>query len=111
MKISCDVIRDLLPLYAEGMISRDTRVLIAEHMKKCPVCKRYLRSLQTKDANSGMHRRTGDYSFVAKRLRTKRMTTQTAVGLVILTLLGYAVYKNFIDDKREAEVKMADLKF
>lgn len=105
MKISCDVIRDLLPLYAEGMISRDTRALIAEHMKSCPVCKRYLRSLQTKETIGGMHRRTGDYTFVAKRLRTKRMTTQTAVGIVILTLLGYAVYKNYMEDRKDAEIK------
>ena len=38
MKISCDVIRDLLPLYFEGVVSRDTGALIAAHIKECPVC-------------------------------------------------------------------------
>ena len=46
MKISCDVIRDLLPLYAEDMVSRDSRVLVETHLGDCPECKAALEALR-----------------------------------------------------------------
>lgn len=38
MKISCNVIRDLLPLYYENIASDETRDLVEEHCKECPQC-------------------------------------------------------------------------
>ena len=36
--ISCDVIQDLLPLYADGQLSNASKQLIEEHIQHCPVC-------------------------------------------------------------------------
>ena len=38
MKLSCDVIRDLLPLYADRAASADTAALVEEHLASCPAC-------------------------------------------------------------------------
>ena len=46
MKITCDVIEDLLPLYAEGLASDDSRILVEEHLKTCIDCKRQLNAIQ-----------------------------------------------------------------
>lgn len=40
MKISCDVIKDLLPLYIDNVCSDDTRKLIEEHLEECENCKK-----------------------------------------------------------------------
>lgn len=37
-KISCDVIRDLLPLYCDEICSPDTAKLVEEHLKDCQDC-------------------------------------------------------------------------
>lgn len=37
-KITCDVIRDLLPLYCDGVCSRDSRELVREHLEDCREC-------------------------------------------------------------------------
>lgn len=42
MNISCDVIKDLLPLYAEGMTSTDTNTLVEEHLTSCEKCAKEL---------------------------------------------------------------------
>ncbi|MGI6615993.1 MAG: zf-HC2 domain-containing protein [Dethiobacteria bacterium] len=42
MKISCSVIRDILPLYAEDMASEDTRRLVEEHIASCGDCRKQL---------------------------------------------------------------------
>lgn len=36
--ISCEIIRDLLPLYAEEICSEATRELVQEHIKRCNAC-------------------------------------------------------------------------
>ena len=38
MKVSCDVIRDLLPLYTDQAASADTVALVEEHLASCPAC-------------------------------------------------------------------------
>lgn len=42
MEISCDIIRDLLPLYAEDLTSPDSNALIDEHLCTCDECTRQL---------------------------------------------------------------------
>lgn len=42
MKISCNVIRDILPLYAEDLASEDTKQLVDEHLCDCDSCTREL---------------------------------------------------------------------
>ena len=34
MKLSCSVIRDLLPLYAEGMTGAESNALVQEHLQR-----------------------------------------------------------------------------
>lgn len=42
MNISCEVIRDLLPLYHDGVCSDDSRELVSAHLKNCDACSREL---------------------------------------------------------------------
>lgn len=37
-EVSCSVIRDILPLYADDVVSRDTAELVQEHLADCPAC-------------------------------------------------------------------------
>lgn len=34
MKITCNIIEDLLPLYVDDMVSEDSRKLVEEHLKE-----------------------------------------------------------------------------
>jgi len=44
--ISCDVIRDLLPLYVDDVCSETSKRLVVEHVKKCENCRKILESLR-----------------------------------------------------------------
>ncbi len=46
MKISCNIIRDLLPLYAEDLASEDTRALVDEHLHECEDCTNVLNTIK-----------------------------------------------------------------
>ena len=46
MKTECSVVRDLLPLYVENMVSEETAAYIGEHLETCEECKAELESLK-----------------------------------------------------------------
>ena len=46
MKTECSVVRDLLPLYVEDMVSEETAAYIGEHLESCEECKAELESLK-----------------------------------------------------------------
>lgn len=48
MKLNCDIIADLLPLYIDGSCSEGSRLLVEEHIAKCSECKALL-EVMTKD--------------------------------------------------------------
>lgn len=39
-KVTCNVIKDVLPLYVDGILSDDTSRIVAEHLEQCSECKK-----------------------------------------------------------------------
>lgn len=76
MNITCDVIKDLLPLYVEDISSDDTRKLVEEHIASCETCKKELVKLQTPK----------DFSLDAPSLPLKKLQT-TLLKKKYLTIL------------------------
>lgn len=46
MKNNCDIIRDLLPLYVDGVCSQDSAKLVEEHLTDCQSCRELLDKLR-----------------------------------------------------------------
>ena len=38
-KITCNVIKDILPLYIDGVVSEDTQKIVDEHLAECSLCR------------------------------------------------------------------------
>lgn len=49
MKIKCTVIRDILPLYVEKIVSEDTKTLVEEHIRECIDCQKELDEMKAFD--------------------------------------------------------------
>lgn len=49
MRISCDVIRDILPLYAENIASEESEKIVEEHLNSCEKCRKYLDEIKSPD--------------------------------------------------------------
>jgi predicted anti-sigma-YlaC factor YlaD len=45
MKVSCNIIKDLLPLYHDGVCSDDSRAMIDKHILECDSCKTELQAM------------------------------------------------------------------
>ena len=46
MKTNCEIIRDLLPLYADHVTSEASNALVEEHLNECPDCKKELEQMK-----------------------------------------------------------------
>ena len=95
MKLECDVIRDLLPLYAEKLASHASSALVEQHLAACPACRAELERMEKpvpvqpepqpdaplKNIRSSLNRR---------RLRT--MLCSFAAALALAAVLYGAVF-------------------
>ncbi len=46
MKIDCDIIADLMPLYVEEIACEKSRVLIEQHVSECEICAKKLQEMK-----------------------------------------------------------------
>ncbi len=44
--LSCEVVRDLLPSYLDGVASGETKAAVERHMEECPDCRETLRRMK-----------------------------------------------------------------
>lgn len=83
MKVSCNVIRDLLPLYAEKLTSPDSNRLVEAHLTDCPECSRQL-SVMQKAAPMPVEVDTDPLKKIRQVMRKRwALTALTAVLLVV----------------------------
>jgi len=54
MKLDCEVIRDLLPLYADQACSEQSRALVNEHLLDCADCRDMLQKLKENEIENGL---------------------------------------------------------
>ena len=95
MRNECNIIRDVLPLYVEDMVSADTSAFVEEHLEKCAACRGELESMKKR---SGFEpAAAGEEDCGAEPLRTfqkkwtKRnrvMITTTVLVTALVVLLG-----------------------
>lgn len=50
MRNECNIIRDILPLYIDEMVSEDTVSFVEEHLEKCAACRTELENMKAPNA-------------------------------------------------------------
>lgn len=96
MRNECNIIRDILPLYIEGMVSDDTVSFAEEHLAHCPACQAYLAKLKAPteidDRQSSSQAREKEalpLKILIKKLKRKRILTGVISAiLAIVVLIG-----------------------
>ncbi len=49
-KMNCNIIKDILPLYLDDVVSNDTREMVEEHLENCESCRKEKTLLEQKAA-------------------------------------------------------------
>lgn len=88
MKVTCNVIKDILPLYIENMLSDDTRAIVEEHIEQCKECKVYLDGKKTIN-KIPMDTSTFALLKIKSNLHKKRI--QTIILSIMLSVIVVAI--------------------
>ena len=92
MEISCNVIRDLLPLYAEDMVSEDSKKIIETHVCNCAGCSGILAGIR-EEATVPAETEIQGMERVEENIRKhKSLSVATAVLLTVTILVSLFVY-------------------
>ena len=90
MDISCDIIHDLLPLYAEDLVSNDSRKLVDEHLCGCDDCIKVLGNLK-KETRIPVESDPQTLKKVKKTIRRRRILSVMAAVLTLITLASFVM--------------------
>ena len=85
MNISCNVIRDLLPLYAEDLASDDTRTLVEDHLCFCEDCTNVLNGMR-KTTPIPAEGSAESLNKVKKTIRRRRILSVMAAVMTVITI-------------------------
>ncbi len=93
MSRDCNIVRDLLPLYAEKMLSADSVAFVEEHLKECQACRKELESLQQGDSALLSMQDHADEAIPIRKVKKKLSKKKAAAiaAAVVLTLAAAAV--------------------
>lgn len=87
MKNECSIVRDLLPLYAENMLSEDTAEFVEEHINGCAYCRSELETLRTAVPQALPTGEEIPLKPVLKKIKS-RMQIFTAMIIIFGAVLG-----------------------
>ena len=96
MNLPCEVIRDLLPLYRDGVCGETSRHFVSGHLQNCAACRQELAGLEAALAQPAPADEAAALKAVARALEKKRRKVMwrsilAAVLIVALSLGGYAL--------------------
>ena len=83
--LSCEIVRDLLPSYLDGIASGETRAAVERHMAECPDCRETLRRMREPEETPPPEEKEIDYLKTVRR-RSVRKVTAIAALVVLLAM-------------------------
>ena len=89
MKVSCDIIGDLLPLVAENMASEASRKLVEEHIMDCPACREQYERLKKHDSVETAIPQDGEMALgaVKEEIRHRRRNSVLLVACLVFLVV------------------------
>lgn len=89
MKVHCDVIQDLLPLYIDQACSEESRKLVEEHLSECGDCMKMLEMMKNSEIENDLRlERSGVLEYGAREFRKQSAKFGGAVsGLFMVPIL------------------------
>lgn len=93
MKIECNVIRDLIPLYKDEVCSIESKELVEEHLKQCRECREYMEKgdIEIQDANIAIDekKQVADLSRKLKKMVLKKGICGMVISMMIFLTFSF----------------------
>ncbi len=91
--MDCDVIRDLLPLYADEACSEKSRALVNEHLLDCADCREMLRKLRENEIENNLkNEKASVLQYGVRQFRKRTAAVGSAVSGVLIVPILVCLY-------------------
>lgn len=93
MSKECEIIRDLLPLYADDVVSDASREIIEDHLPDCPDCREYLKKLRDSELEGSLKdEKNAVIAYGARRFKRRSAAVGSAVsGVFMVPILLFLI--------------------
>jgi hypothetical protein len=99
--MNCNIIKDLLPSYIDGICSEDTTKIVKNHLQHCEECKRCVNGMKKETAFVQQMPEEVEKAITPFKKINKKRRIQVITAIVItflmtffITTVGYLVYQN-----------------
>ncbi len=94
MKLSCEIIQDLLPLYEENLCSAESRAAVEAHLQECPKCREMLQNVEKMElheevpvqADAEAQAVAGSFRKVRRRWQASLLAMLLVVPMLVLSV-------------------------
>ena len=117
MKHNCEIVRDLLPLYAEQIASPASTALVEEHLAECPACRAELQRMEKPvtvqpEPQADAPLKTIQIALTRRRVHTILVTLLVVLAVVlgVFARYAYTAYDKvgFFEARLQASYETAD---
>ena len=85
---NCDIVKDLLPLYKENLLSEESKTFVEDHLKSCTDCENLL-----KDQIKIEDQKSKPLDFVEKRIKKETryftLAVISLIGSILIFIISY----------------------
>lgn len=118
VKIPCEIIRDLLPLYQDDICSEKSRTAIEEHIKECESCRKYLKKMEGEipietdriESTDEEWKGFREFSEKVSRKLNRRIVMACGVVFLICMMLTVALYSDAFQSYHLSKIAAEDIK-
>lgn len=105
-ELSCEVVRDLLPSYIDGLTAPVTNEAVGRHIKQCGACRQTLDAMRAKQEAPVESQPEIDY--LKKNRERSRRRALCAAAVCTLLVIGAFLFQKFFCGERIRDVRMVD---
>ncbi len=101
-KVTCDVIKDLMPLYVDDVLSNDSKKLVEEHIAECDKCRELYKKI--KEDITCLSDKTNHDKEVIQKIRSsirRNKTKAVCIAVFSVTVIAAIVLLGTIDAMKQ----------
>ena len=104
MRNECSIVRDILPLYIEDMVSDDTATFVEEHLKNCSECQKELAKFKvateieivSKETVLTHQEEAAPLKTLKRKLRRRQIISMLLSFIIAAVFIGSAAFVLFV---------------
>ena len=109
MKNECDIVRDLLFSYNDGVLSQTSKELVEEHLKKCSSCRNVFEEIKQDSKEIDETKEIDFFKRMKKKLNKKNIIISVSViFLLFIIIFNVLVFKNYNEIVSTMEIYLKD---